>query len=263
VSAKNDYGPLVQAVARQRVRPERRDLTPSVDSASNRSWDQGRRLRPPPRHPAITITSTQAEMIERWLAAYMYQGRRPRLLLQGARRTRAASFLDDSGRLQETAFLRRAALIDTSGCLTSIFKRQVASIAWGRQVPCPSRTTSPRGTDASLRDDGPTAAGGTYWPKAGVDRLGQPTVGSPVEISVQWDNRILGAAGQGTANSITVDATMFTNLELTIGTIVRYGTLNDWQGTGVEPAPRGTDGDQDGQHHAGHQGTEPGVLLRG
>lgn len=78
----------------------------------------------------------------------------------------------------------------------------------------------------------------TYWPKIGVNKLGQPVVGNGVEISVQWDNRSSEQLDRD-GNSITVDATMFTNLTLTIGTVVRYGSLSDWQGTGSSLLPEG------------------------
>lgn len=78
----------------------------------------------------------------------------------------------------------------------------------------------------------------TYWEVNGVNSLGQPTVGSPVELSVQWDNsnsERLDSLG----NSVVIDATIFTDRVLAMGSIVRQGTLSDWQGTGSSVVPEG------------------------
>lgn len=71
----------------------------------------------------------------------------------------------------------------------------------------------------------------TYWAKRGVDRLGQFVVSAPVQLDVQWDDNsqeVLDHQG----NVITVSATVFTNQTLVMGSLMRYGTLSDWQGTG-------------------------------
>lgn len=78
----------------------------------------------------------------------------------------------------------------------------------------------------------------TYWEKTGTDRLGQFVVGIPVTLDVQWDDNsaeMLDPKG----NTITVDATVFTDRPLVMGSIMRYGTLADWQGTGSVLVPSG------------------------
>lgn len=76
----------------------------------------------------------------------------------------------------------------------------------------------------------------TYWPRSGVNSLGQPVVGSPVELSVQWDNRSSEQLDRD-GNSVMMDATMFSDRALLMNSIVRQGTLAQWQGTGSAIVP--------------------------
>lgn len=76
----------------------------------------------------------------------------------------------------------------------------------------------------------------TYWPKIGDSNLGLPVVGSPVQLSVQWDDHsaeVLDPKG----NVVTVDATMFASQTLLIDSVVKKGTLAEWQGTGSADVP--------------------------
>jgi hypothetical protein len=100
-------------------------LTPSVDSATV-VVDQ---VVTCAAAKGITISAGQAELIERWLACFFYQAADPGYTNRSTL-NKSGGFINDSGDFLNR-FLRRAALIDTSGCLTAIFKRQTASIAWG------------------------------------------------------------------------------------------------------------------------------------
>ena len=71
----------------------------------------------------------------------------------------------------------------------------------------------------------------TYWPKTGDNDLGLPVVGSPVELQVQFDDDDSEALDPK-GSKIKIAATLFTNRALLIGSLVRYGTISDWQGTG-------------------------------
>lgn len=106
------------------------DLTPFIDSASS-VIDK---VVTCAAAKGITITSTDAELMERWLSGFFYQGGDPGYTSRSTA-NKSGSFRDDSDKFKNP-YLRRAALIDTSGCLTAIILRQVASIAWGgKTVP--------------------------------------------------------------------------------------------------------------------------------
>lgn len=70
------------------------------------------------------------------------------------------------------------------------------------------------------------------WPATGKNELGQYVVGSPVQdIKVQWDDRrneMLDNQG----NVVSVDATVFSNRDIPMGSIMRKGSYSDWMGTG-------------------------------
>jgi hypothetical protein len=76
----------------------------------------------------------------------------------------------------------------------------------------------------------------TYWAKTGNSDLGLPVVGSPIELLVQFDDAASEALDPK-GNVVTVNATVFSNRPLIIGSLVRYGTLSDWQGTGSSEQP--------------------------
>lgn len=77
-----------------------------------------------------TLSSTELEIIERWLAAHMYQ-----MSDQGytSKSTggASASFMGQTGMyLEGTKYGQMALMLDTSGCLHAISKRQVATGFW-------------------------------------------------------------------------------------------------------------------------------------
>ena len=77
------------------------------------------------------------------------------------------------------------------------------------------------------------------WPYASTNELGQPVVGSPIQdILVQWDDDSAEVKDKQ-GNVITVDATCFADRVIAIGSIMRYGSYSDWQGTGSGATPTG------------------------
>jgi len=76
----------------------------------------------------------------------------------------------------------------------------------------------------------------TYWERLGTNRLGNFVIGSPIELKVQWDDRA-SRTMDSKGNWIGIDGTLFTNRVLKIGSIVRLGTISDWQGTGSGLVP--------------------------
>lgn len=71
------------------------------------------------------------------------------------------------------------------------------------------------------------------WPANGIDRYGQVTVGSPVEIRVQWsDSKTEALDPQG--NKVSLDATVIVNRDVAIGSHMWKGELQDWYGTGSD-----------------------------
>lgn len=105
-------------------------LTPSIDSASS----VVDKVVACAAAKSVTISAADAELIERWVACFFYQASDPGYSSRSTA-NKSGSFLDDGGDFKNR-FLRRAALIDVSGCLTTIFKRQVASCSWlGKTVP--------------------------------------------------------------------------------------------------------------------------------
>lgn len=69
------------------------------------------------------------------------------------------------------------------------------------------------------------------FPATGVDRYGQPTMGSPREIRVDYDDSkrdVLNSQGQ----RIAVDGVALVIEHIDIGSELWLGELSDWLGTG-------------------------------
>lgn len=70
------------------------------------------------------------------------------------------------------------------------------------------------------------------WPVTGTDRYGQPTLGDPVEIRCRWDDTrrdILDAQGM----RVAIDATIYVDMDIDIGSEIYKGQLDDWLGTAL------------------------------
>lgn len=70
------------------------------------------------------------------------------------------------------------------------------------------------------------------WPNTGIDRYGQPTLGTPEEIRVRWDDsekRSLDPQG----NRISVDATAIVDRDISVHSEMWLGKLDEWVGTGT------------------------------
>lgn len=64
------------------------------------------------------------------------------------------------------------------------------------------------------------------WPRVGTDRNGEPTVGSPLEINVRWEEDFRGSVdSQGTP--IAVNGTIDVDRDITAGSILWLGELSD------------------------------------
>lgn len=77
-----------------------------------------------------------------------------------------------------------------------------------------------------------------YWPTTGTDQYGQPvhdfTAGAVVCLKVRWVNkRRLSSDAQG--SPITIDASVVSNRELTVGSLMWLGKLADTPGTSETP----------------------------
>lgn len=80
----------------------------------------------------ITLTSTELEAIERYLAAHLYSLRDP---LYKSKKTQdaSASFqtgLDGAGGFGSTTYGRMAMSLDHSGCLREMNGQKIASVTW-------------------------------------------------------------------------------------------------------------------------------------
>lgn len=83
----------------------------------------------------ITVDSNTSELIERWLAAHMYMMSDK---AYQSRSTRGASgvFQGQTGmRLESTDYGQTAMVLDPSGCLENINKRQIARADWLGKPP--------------------------------------------------------------------------------------------------------------------------------
>ena len=69
------------------------------------------------------------------------------------------------------------------------------------------------------------------WPLDGHDRYNNPKIGDPIELNVRWvgsTSEALDAEG----NTITLDATVVVDRDISIDSNMFLGTLDDWLGTG-------------------------------
>ena len=70
------------------------------------------------------------------------------------------------------------------------------------------------------------------WSVSGIDRYGQPTMDTPVEIHLRWDDSSHTSLDpQG--NRVRVDATALVDQDIAVGSELWLGTLDDWVGTGT------------------------------
>lgn len=77
-----------------------------------------------------TLSSAELELIERWLAAHIYVQSDQNERSKGAGKG-SANFQGSTGmQIDGSKYGQTAQLLDTSGCLTNIAKRQVASFGW-------------------------------------------------------------------------------------------------------------------------------------
>ena len=65
------------------------------------------------------------------------------------------------------------------------------------------------------------------WAKSSLDNFGKPTVDSPLEIYVRWEEKLKESI-DSQANAIAVDATVWVAQEITVGSIMWLGTLAEW-----------------------------------
>lgn len=83
----------------------------------------------------ITISSTEQELLQRWLTAHLYvmsdQNYKARSTLRAS-----GQFQGDTGMyLEASKYGQTAVLLDPSGCLNAIGTRARASIFWGGKRP--------------------------------------------------------------------------------------------------------------------------------
>lgn len=83
----------------------------------------------------VTITSSERELIQRWLAAHFYvmsdQNYKGRSTLRAS-----GQFQGDTGMyLEASKYGQTAVLVDPSGCLNNIGKQSRAYIFWGGKRP--------------------------------------------------------------------------------------------------------------------------------
>lgn len=72
------------------------------------------------------------------------------------------------------------------------------------------------------------------WVFAGRDAYNEPTVSSPVEVRLRWDDKSSEViAPDGTV--VKADATVITSRDVPIGSILWKGTLEDIPGTSFTP----------------------------
>lgn len=87
---------------------------------------------------------SQAELIERWLAAAYYT-RSDRLYTNRSTSKASGGFMFDGDELEKNPYIRTALDMDPSGCLNTLIKRRRASAAWlgkppSEQVPYDQRS---------------------------------------------------------------------------------------------------------------------------
>jgi len=68
------------------------------------------------------------------------------------------------------------------------------------------------------------------WRKAGSDRFGKPITSNPVEIRCRWiETRKEKTDAQG--NTVTIDAQVYINTDITVGSLMWKGRLSELLGT--------------------------------
>ena len=71
------------------------------------------------------------------------------------------------------------------------------------------------------------------WERAGTDEYGEPTVSDPISLTVRWE-RGLAQEIRPSSNPTAIDATLWVDRDLEIGSMVRIGSLLDLPGTADE-----------------------------
>lgn len=66
------------------------------------------------------------------------------------------------------------------------------------------------------------------WSRAGIDDAGEATVSAPVEIRVRWVDRQMEALDVR-GETIALDALVVTDQAIIIGSILRQGTIEDYE----------------------------------
>lgn len=89
----------------------------------------------------ITIN---AELIERWLAAHMYQMSDPGYTSRSTANKSGSFRGTTTNKFDATLYGQTAQNVDVSGCLTAIGLRQVASIFWGGKTDGDKQTYEER-----------------------------------------------------------------------------------------------------------------------
>lgn len=83
----------------------------------------------------ITLTSTELELIERWLAAHFYSCSDRPFLEKTTGRSKAVFQGKTSMNLDSSHYGQTAKLIDTSGCLEALDKRKKVRVSWLGKPP--------------------------------------------------------------------------------------------------------------------------------
>lgn len=99
------------------------DLTPYMETASS-LIDQ---VVACATRKGVVISSTQTELMERWMSGYYYTQMDPLY--------KSRSTLGASGAFAEQSYKEAAVDMDPSGCLNALLKRQRARIEWVGKTP--------------------------------------------------------------------------------------------------------------------------------
>lgn len=73
----------------------------------------------------------------------------------------------------------------------------------------------------------------THWAKSSYDEYGAPTVSTPVELTVRWEQG-LSQQIQTAAAPTSVDATVWVDRDIEVGSMFRLSALVDVPGTADE-----------------------------
>ncbi len=108
-----------------------RDLTPFIDSASS-IVD---RVAACATNKGKTLSSTELELIERWLSAHLYMMSDQQYASKSTAGA-SASFRATGGlSLDGSTYGQTAKIVDHSGCLAAFDKRQTAQLVWLGKAP--------------------------------------------------------------------------------------------------------------------------------